>query len=78
MDAAQFLIEVGVKTLGFDYLSVKKYGADDDVHSLLIENLTLFEGLDLSRVSEGEYVFSGFPLRIDCDGSPARVILIEP
>jgi arylformamidase len=78
MDAAQFLIEVGVKTLGFDYLSVKKFGADDDVHSLLIENLTLFEGLDLSMVSEGEYIFSGFSLRIDCDGSPARVILIEP
>jgi arylformamidase len=77
LDAAEFLVEVGVKTLGFDYLSVKKFGADDDVHCLLIENLTLFEGLDLSAVEEGEYVFCGFPLRVDCDGAPARVILMK-
>ena len=77
MDAAEYLVEVGVRTLGFDYLSVKKFGADDDVHCLLIENLTLFEGLDLSAVGEGQYIFSGFPLRIDCDGAPARVILMK-
>jgi arylformamidase len=76
MDAAKQLVNSGVKTLGFDYLSVKKYGTDDDVHSLLINNLTLFEGLNLSEVSEGEYIFAGLPLRIDCDGAPARVILI--
>jgi arylformamidase len=77
LDAAQFLVDVGVKTLGFDYLSVKKFGADDDVHCLLIENLTLFEGLDLSAVEQGEHVFCGFPLRVDCDGAPARVILMK-
>jgi arylformamidase len=77
MDAAKHLVNLGVKTLGFDYLSVKKYGADDDVHSLLINNLTLFEGLNLVDISEGEYIFAGLPLRLDCDGAPARVILIE-
>ena len=71
MDAAQYLVNSGVKTLGFDYLSVKKYGGDDDVHGLLIDNLTLFEGLNLAEVPEGEYVFAGLPLRIDCDGAPA-------
>ena len=76
MDAAQHLVNSGVKTLGFDYLSVKKYGTDDDVHSLLINSLTLFEGLNLAEVPEGEYIFAGLPLRIDCDGAPARVILI--
>lgn len=77
IDAAQYLVSAGVKTLGFDYLSVKKFGGDDEVHRLLIENLTLFEGLDLSGVAEGEYTFVGLPLRINCDGSPARVILIK-
>lgn len=77
MDAAEYLVNIGVKTLGFDYLSVKKFGADDDVHSLLINNLTLYEGLNLSEVPEGEYIFAGLPLRIDCDGSPARVLLIK-
>jgi arylformamidase len=77
LDAANYLVENGVKTLGFDYLSVKKFGGDEEVHRLLINNLTLFEGLNLSEVSEGEYLFLGLPLRINCDGSPARVILAE-
>ena len=77
MDAAKYLVEVGVKTLGFDYLSVKKFGGDDDVHEMLINNLTLFEGLDLSKVPDGEYIFLGLPLRMNTDGAPARVILVE-
>ncbi len=77
LDAAEYLIELGVKTLGFDYLSVKKFGSDDKVHQVLIDNLTLFEGLNLSQVPEGKYVFAGLPLKVDCDGAPARVILIK-
>jgi len=56
---------------------VKKYGGDDEVHEVLINNLTLFEGLNLAEVPEGEYTFIGLPLRINCDGAPARVILVE-
>lgn len=77
LDAAEYLVEVGVKTLGFDYLSVKKFEADDEVHKVLIENLTLFEGLNLAEIPEGEYIFVGFPLKIDSDAAPARVILIK-
>ncbi len=77
MDAAKYLVEMGVKTLGFDYLSVKKFGGDDDVHEMLINNLTLFEGLDLSKVPEEEYMFLGLPLRMNTNGAPARVILVE-
>lgn len=77
LDAAKYLVEAEVKTLGFDYLSVKKYEKDDEVHEILINNLTLFEGLNLAKVAEGKYTFLGLPLRIDCDGAPARVILVE-
>ncbi len=77
LDAAEYLVKAGVKTLGFDYLSVKKLGEDDEVHEVLINNLTLFEGLNLAEVPEGEYVFIGLPLSINCDGAPARVILVE-
>lgn len=77
LDAAEYLVEAGVKTLGCDYLSVKKFGGDDEVHQVLINNLTLVEGLNLAEVPEGEYIFIGLPLRISCDGSPARVILVE-
>jgi arylformamidase len=61
-----------------DHLSVKKFGGDDEVHELLINNLTLFEGLNISDVPAGSYLFVGLPLRMVCDGAPARVILIEP
>lgn len=57
LDAAEYLVYIGVKTLGFDYLSVKKYEGDDEVHKILINNLTLFEGLNLFEVSEGEYTY---------------------
>lgn len=77
LDAAEYLVKSGVKTLGFDYLSVKMFGGDDDVHELLINNLTLFEGLNLADVPEGEYTFLGVPLRINTDGAPARVILVQ-
>ena len=77
LDAAQYLIECGIKTLGVDHLSVKKFRGDDEVHELLINNLTLFEGLNLSEVPAGEYLFVGLPLRIVCDGAPARVILVK-
>jgi arylformamidase len=77
MDAAEYLVSRGVKTLGFDYLSVKKFGGDDDVHEMLISHLTLFEGLDLRDVRAGEYTFIGLPLRVAIDGAPARVILVK-
>lgn len=77
LDAAEYLIKIGVKTLGYDYLSVKKIHADYEVHESLIKNLTLFEGLNLAEVPEGTYTFLGLPLRIKCDAAPARVVLIS-
>lgn len=55
----------------------KKPDGDDDVRELLINNTTLFLGLNLAGVPEGEYTFIGLPLRIDTDGAPARVILVK-
>lgn len=77
IDAARYLVDAGVRTLGFDYLSVKKFGGDNDVHEMLIDHLTLFEGLDLSGVPAGEYTFLGLPLRLPCDGGPSRVLLLR-
>ncbi len=77
LDAAEYLVDRRVKTLGVDYLSVKKFGGDQEVHEVLIRNLTLFEGLYLADVEPGTYIFVGLPLRIKCDGAPARAILIR-
>lgn len=77
MDAAEYLVNAGIKTLGFDYLSVKKPDGDDEIRELLINNTTLFLGLNLAGIHEGEYTFLGLPLRVDTDGAPARVILVR-
>lgn len=77
IDAAEYLINAGVKTLGFDYLRVSRSEGDEEVRELLINNLTLFVGLNLAGIPEGEYTFLGLPLLIDADGAPARVILIK-
>lgn len=77
--AAKSLAEKKIRTIGIDHLSVKQLGNRDSMtHPILIGSMTVFEGLDLSRVKPGEYTFAGLPLRIkDCDGAPARAILIE-
>ena len=77
LDGARYLVDRKIKTLGCDYLSVKKFGADDEVHEIVINNMTLFEGLDLNGVPEGDYLFMGLPIKLECDGAPARVILIK-
>lgn len=77
MDAAEYLVKKKIKTLGVDYLSIKKFGGDNEVHDLIISNVTLFEGLDLSKIKPGDYVFLGLPIKVESDGAPARVVLIE-
>ena len=77
-EAARFLSENGVKLVGFDYLSVDRYGDETyPVHKTLLKNgIILVEGLNLAEVEKGEYEMSCLPLRFKgLDASPARVIL---
>ncbi len=76
-DGARYLVSKKIRTLCIDYLSIKKFNADDIVHKLVIENMTLFEGVYLKGVPAGTYTFVGLPLKIKCDGGPARAILIK-
>ena len=67
-EAADYLVEIGVETVGVDYLSVEPLGAD----------VIIVEGLMLADVEPGEYFFVCLPLKLeDSDGSPARAILIR-
>ena len=80
LDAAQYLAEVAIRTVGFDYLSVEDVENPIlAVHRLLLgSNIVIIEGLDLSRVRPGEFQMIALPLKIrEGNGSPARVILIE-
>lgn len=77
-DAAEFLAATGIRTLGFDYFSVERFGSSDpSVHlALLGAGIAIIEGLDLSAVPPGIYEISALPLKIiDGNGSPARVVL---
>jgi len=77
-DAAAYLAQAGLKLVGFDYLSVDRYGARDFPahHALLEAGVVIVEGLDLSGVEPGEYDMTCLPLRVaGGDGAPARVIL---
>ena len=77
-EAAAYLAEREIATLGFDYLSPDAYGDPDyPCHQLLLGRGTvIIEGLNLSDIEEGEYEIIALPLKIaDGDGAPARVLL---
>lgn len=77
-EAATYLVKVGIKLVGSDYLSIEKFGSKDYAahHALLGAGVVIIEGLDLTEVEAGEYELTCLPLRIaGADGSPARVVL---
>ena len=77
-DAALYLAQAGIKLVGFDYLSIDRFGSTDFPahHALLGAGVVIVEGLDLSAVEAGEYDMSCLPLRVlGGDGAPARVVL---
>lgn len=79
-DAAKYLVDKKVYTIGIDYLSIEKNNSEfNDVHLLLLEkDIVIVEGINLSDVEQGMYNFAALPLKIkDGDGAPARVVLWE-
>ncbi len=79
-DGAEYLVNAGVKTVGIDYLSIEEYESpDSSVHKILLSNnIVIIEGLKLKGIKQGMYEIAALPLKIKgCDGSPARVILIN-
>jgi arylformamidase len=77
-EAAQFLVDRGVKLVGIDYLSIDQYKSEKHpTHfALLGRNVVIVEGLNLSRISAGNYQITALPLNLqDVDGAPTRVIL---
>jgi arylformamidase len=79
-EAAEYLAAIGIRTLGFDYLTIDPYGSlDFKAHyTLLGQNIVIIEGLNLSEINPGEYQMVALPLKLkDGNGSPARVVLIK-
>jgi arylformamidase len=79
-DAANYLVDMRIKLVGVDYLSVDQYQdkARPAHHILLGAGVAIVEGLDLTGVPPGDYELFCLPLKIkDGDGAPARVFLRE-
>lgn len=79
-DAARALVEMGIRLVGIDYLSVEKFKSEnfETHHALLSNGVVIIEGLDLREVAGGDYELICLPLRIaqgSGDGAPARAIL---
>lgn len=77
-DAALYLAERGVRTVGVDYLSVGGYERDGvETHQALLgAGMWLIEGLDLSRVQPGRVELVCLPLKlVGVEGAPARALV---
>jgi len=77
-DAAEYLVDRGVKLVGVDYLSVAPFKQSRPTHEILLEaGIVIVEGLDLTEVAQGRYTLYCLPLKLkDSDGAPARAILV--
>lgn len=79
-EAAEYLVEIGVETVGVDYLSVEPFEDEEfnTHHALLGADVVILEGLALGGVEAGEYLLACLPLKLaGSDGSPVRAILIR-
>jgi arylformamidase len=75
---ARLLVDLGIKLVGIDYLSVEQFGFEEpETHiTLLSAGVVIVEGLDLREIEPGDYEMICLPLKIkDGDGAPARVVL---
>ncbi len=78
--AAERLVELGVKLVGIDYLSVEKFNFEQPTthYALLGNDVVIVEGLNLTDVAAGDYELICLPMKIqNGDGGPARVVLRE-
>jgi arylformamidase len=78
-DGAAYLVSLGVKLVGVDYLSIEQFHSGHHrTHRTLLEHgVIIVEGLDLSRPPMGPYELWCLPLRLaGLDGAPARAVLV--
>ena len=80
LSAVEYLKNIGVKTVGCDYLSIEQFKTPRHVahETLLGANIVIIEGLLLKGIKPGKYFLSALPLKIqNGNGSPVRAVLIE-
>lgn len=75
--AARKLVEMGMRLIGVDYLSVAPWEDQVTTHQILLgAQLVLLEGLNLSAVAPGRYELIALPIKLlGADGAPCRAVL---
>lgn len=77
-EAAQYLAERKVRSVGVDYLSVGGFKRDnvETHHGLLGAGIWIIEGLNLAQVMPGAYEMICLPIKLHgAEGAPARALL---
>lgn len=78
-DAAQYLVDKKIKTVGIDAMSIERDKAGHPTHKIILgAEIGVLEDLQLKEVEAGEYELVALPLKIKgAEGSPIRAILIQ-
>jgi arylformamidase len=77
-DAITYLVDKGVKLLGFDYFGIGAYGEVSNQNHIAFQGAggVIIENLDLSAVGPGEYFLMALPVKmVGLEAAPARVLL---
>lgn len=76
---ARLLSSKKIKLVGIDNLGIERNQQNHETHSILFrKNIPIVEGLELSAIKPGRYIFIGFPLKIKKgDASPIRAVLVK-
>lgn len=78
-DGAEELVGLGIHLVGIDYLSIAPYKQSRPTHTTLLKaGMVIIEGLDLRKVSPGNYILYCLPIKLGgSDGAPCRAVLIR-
>ncbi len=76
---AEWIVQRGIELVGVDYLSVGAFEGGIPTHEILLgSGVVPVEGLNLAGIEAGAYQLICLPLKLkDCDGAPARVVLMR-
>jgi kynurenine formamidase len=77
LEVAELLVNLKVKIVGVDWMTVEKFGGDGSVHKkLLSNNIVIVENLiNLDKIINEVVLFTCFPLKFDgLDGAQTRAV----
>lgn len=77
--AAFVFQDAGIRLVGTDALSIGLGEEEARVHTeLLLADIPVLEGLDLSEVTAGDYLLCAFPLKLGgLEAAPVRAVLLD-